>query len=120
MNQTFAVAERRHGLTTRAQLARLGLSDAQIQRRVSAGVLVRVLPNAFRVVGSVPTDAQRRLAACLWAGRSALLAHASAATLLRLEGITTNEVHVTAPVHERGRPRRWIASASRSVRSRRE
>jgi hypothetical protein len=68
MNETFEVAERQHGLMTRAQLAKLGLSDAQIQRRVSAGVLARALPNVFRVVGSVPTTAQRELAACLWVG----------------------------------------------------
>src|SRR5215813_5702421 len=43
MNETFEVAERQHGLMTRAQLLRLGLSDAQIQRRVSAGVLARAL-----------------------------------------------------------------------------
>jgi very-short-patch-repair endonuclease len=103
MNETFEVAERRHGLMTRAQLAKLGLSDSQIQRRVSAGVLTRALPNVFRVVGSVPTTAQREHAACLWLGPSALLSHASAGMLLKLEGITTYEIHVTVPADERRR-----------------
>jgi len=103
MNETFEVAERRHGLMTRAQLTKLGLSDAQIQRRVSAGVLARVLPNVFRIVGSVPTTAQHELAACLWLGPTAVLSHASAGTLMRLEGINANEIHVTVPAHERRR-----------------
>jgi very-short-patch-repair endonuclease len=88
---------------TRAQLVKLGLSDSQIQRRVSAGALVRVLPNVFRVVGSVPTTAQRELAACLWLGPTAVLSHATAGMLMRLEGITTNEIHVTVPAHQRRR-----------------
>src|SRR5262249_48461813 len=103
MNETFEVAERQHGLMTRAQLLRLGLSDAQIQRRVSGGVLARVLPNVFRVIGAVPPSAQRQLAACLWLVPSAVLSHASAATLMRLEGITTNDIHVTVPADERRR-----------------
>jgi len=103
MNETFEVAERQHGLLTRAQLMKLGLSDAQIQRRVSAGVLARVLPNVFRVVGSVPTVAQDRLAACLWVGPKAVLSHASAGALLQLEGVNTNEIHVTVPTNERRR-----------------
>jgi very-short-patch-repair endonuclease len=103
MNETFEVAERQHGLLTRAQLTKLGFSDAQIQRRVSAGVLARVLPNVFRVVGSVPTVAQRRLAACLWVGPSAVLSHATAGSLMKLEGITTDEIHVTVPANERRR-----------------
>lgn len=42
MNETFEVAERQHGLMTRAQLTGIGLPHAQIQRRVSAGILARV------------------------------------------------------------------------------
>jgi hypothetical protein len=101
MNEAFEAAERRHGLITRAQLVQLGMSDAPIQRRIATGVIARVLPNVFRVVGSVPTAAQRQLAACLWLGPSAALSHTSAGMLMRLEGITTSEIHVTVPTPKR-------------------
>jgi len=104
MDAEFQIAERQHGVLTRAQLRALGLSDSQIQRRITTRRLERVLPGVFRVVGSVATRRQRAFAACLWLGDSALVSHTTAGALLRLDGIETRELHLSMPASlRRGR-----------------
>ncbi len=49
------------------------------------------------------TGRQRALAASLWLGENAVVSHTTAATLLRLDGCKTTELHMTVPRHERRR-----------------
>jgi hypothetical protein len=97
----FRIAERQYGVVTRAQLRALGLSDSQIQRRITTRRLERVFPGVFRVVGSVPTRRQRALGACLWLGDPAAVSHTTGGALLRLDGIETEELHVSILASER-------------------
>ena len=104
MDDEFRAAESQYGLITREQLRLAGLSDSQIQRRVATGRLDLAHPNVFRVVGSSRSERQRLAAATLWLGSDALVSHATAGALLRLDGIATPELHVTvASNNRRGR-----------------
>ena len=98
MDAEFRIAERQYGVVTRAQLRALGLSDSQIQRRIATRRLESVFPGVFRVVGSVATQRQRALGACLWLGSEASVSHTTASAFLRLDGIETNELHASVPM----------------------
>ena len=101
MNDELRVAETQYGLLTRRQLRNAGLSEHQIQRRITDQRIERVFPSVYRVVGSVRTWEQRALAACLWLGRNALISHTSAGGLLRLDPIRCDDLHATVPAGER-------------------
>jgi very-short-patch-repair endonuclease len=101
MDEEFRIAERQYGVVTRAQLRALGLSDSQIQRRIATRRIEGIFPGVFRVVGSVATRRQRALGACLWLGDPTAVSHTTAGALLRLDGIETDELHVSILATER-------------------
>lgn len=89
------LAGRQHGLVTRDQLLRHGLSSDAIWRRVRSGALVEALPGVYRIPGAPRTWHQSLLAACLWAGEGAAASHRSAAALWGLDGFPEEPLEVT-------------------------
>ncbi|MCU1484040.1 MAG: hypothetical protein JWN67_786, partial [Actinomycetia bacterium] len=70
------LATRQHGLLERSQIDR---PDGTIAGWIAAGLLVRVHPSVYRLVGAPVTREQRLLAACLAAGPGAAVSHRAAA-----------------------------------------
>jgi very-short-patch-repair endonuclease len=92
-----ALAERQHGVVTRAQLRRLGLSDDAVDTRVARGRLHRLHRGVFAVGHRVLGARGRWLAAVLACGPTAVLSHASAAALWELRASAAVIVDVTVP-----------------------
>jgi very-short-patch-repair endonuclease len=84
-------ASRQHGVVTRAQLLRAGLSPDVIDNRVKARWL-RALHRGVYGVGPVTAPYAHEMAAVLACGEGAVLSHRSAAELWRL---------VPCPAHDR-------------------
>jgi hypothetical protein len=78
------VAERQHGLITRAQALSKGLTAGAIRGRLKAGAWERVHTAVYRVTGSRRTWRQSLMAACLAAGRGSAVSHLAAAHLWKL------------------------------------
>jgi very-short-patch-repair endonuclease len=95
----------RHGVASRGQLLRLGLTAAAIDSRVRRGAL-RARHIGVYVSGHVPlSDEARWLAAVLACGEGAVLSHTSAARLWRMSSVPADPaVHVTVPRTQRRRP----------------
>jgi hypothetical protein len=96
------LAARQHGVVTRDQLLRAGISADQIAHRVRAGALLPVHRGVYRVGHRAPSVEARYLAAVLACGEGALLNGRAAAHLYGLlkgpaprpEVITRNERRV--------------------------
>jgi very-short-patch-repair endonuclease len=80
------IAEKQHGLITRAQALSKGLTDDSIRGRLRAGIWERVHAAVYRVAGSRRTWRQSLLAACLAAGRGSAVSYLAAAQLWKLPG----------------------------------
>ncbi|MCZ7535029.1 MAG: DUF559 domain-containing protein [Acidimicrobiia bacterium] len=91
----LATASRQHGVGSRDQARRCGMTDRMLDARIATDRLEVVLPAVYRVAGSVRTGRQLAMAAALWAGARAAVSHLTAARLLRLEGVAADSVHVT-------------------------
>ncbi|MFN8036672.1 MAG: hypothetical protein U0V73_12130 [Acidimicrobiia bacterium] len=93
------IAVRQHGLITRFDARRIGLSDRRIRLRCTRGLWVEVLPGVFRVAGAPATGRQAMLSATLWAGRQSLLSHRAGGVLWGFDGVRANgpEVLVESP-----------------------
>jgi hypothetical protein len=78
------LASRSHGVVTRVQLLRAGLSSRQIEWRVARGSLLVVYPGVYRVGHRAPSIEATYLAAVLACGDGALLMGAAAAYLYPL------------------------------------
>ena len=106
------IASARHGVVTRAQLLRAGVTADEIRWRVRTGSLLREHRGVYRVGHRAPSIEARYLAAVLAAGHGALLSGRAAAHLLglvkgtapapevitlterRIEGVTTHRSRV--------------------------
>jgi very-short-patch-repair endonuclease len=98
-----ALAAAQHGLVTRADAVKCGLTAQQIGRRLASGEFQRMHENVYRIAGAPPSRRQALLAACLAGDRLTVASHRSAGELWGLAG-----VHGTQPevlVVTRGRPR---------------
>lgn len=104
---------RQHGLVTRSQALRCGLSSAAIGRRLAAGQWDRVHPSVYRLVGTPPSAHQRVLAGCL--GSGGVASHRSAAWLWGLDGPFESIVEVTVPRHRRSSPRHVVVHRSTNL-----
>jgi very-short-patch-repair endonuclease len=91
------LSEGQHGVLSRAQALDLGCSPKQIDRRLASGRWVSVLPRVYRVSGVPATGRQEAMAACLWAGETAVLSHSAAGVLWALDGVVARWVEVTVP-----------------------
>lgn len=94
-----ALAAAQHGVFAHAQAVDAGVSTSAIARRVAAGRWDRLLPRVYRLAGALATGRQAAHAACLWAGPAAVVSHATAGVLWKLDGVDTDRVHVTVPGH---------------------
>lgn len=78
-----AMAAQQHGVVTRRQLLRAGLSDDVVDVRIGRGLLTRVYRGVFQV-GPIVAPRAREMAACLACGSAAFVGHRSAAVLWQL------------------------------------
>jgi hypothetical protein len=91
------VAERHHGVFTRAEAAAVGVGGAALSRAVAAGRFERVGRGVYRVAGSVRTWRQSLYADVLLAGPGAAASHRSAAALLGVPGFREGPLDVVCP-----------------------
>ena len=90
--------DRQHAVITRAQARSIGLSAANVERRIRTGEWVRVHPTVYRDTGRAPSPLTAYRAAALWAGPDGAVSHASAAALWRLLPPMPGPVEVVVPV----------------------
>lgn len=93
-----ALAERQHGVVTRAQLSELGLGAGAIDHRMRLGRLHSVHRGVYRI-GLLSRDG-RRMAAVLACGPDAVLSHLAAAALFGIR--QSGRIEVTTPASHRG------------------
>ena len=93
-----ALAERQHGVVSRAQLLELGLNRGAITHRIELGRLRPVHRGVYRI-GLLSGDG-RRMAAVLACGPGAVLSHLSAAALWGIR--QSGRIEVTTPASRRG------------------
>jgi predicted transcriptional regulator of viral defense system len=99
------VARRQHGLVRRTDVARVGVTDRELDGLLAAGVLEPVHPGVHRHV-AVPLDGRARLLAAVWAaGRVSVASHRSAAWLWELRDVPRWRPEVTVA----GRTRRRVS-----------
>lgn len=95
------IAQRQHGVVTRAQLLDAGVSPAGIQRRLGKGVLLSVYPGVYRVGHQAPSIEASYLAAVRACGDGALLSGRAAGYLLGLLKGRPPPPEVTTPTERR-------------------
>jgi very-short-patch-repair endonuclease len=96
MKELLLLAERQYGVFTRPQALACGLTDRQVERRVTSGSFERIYAGVYRVPGSYRSARQRAMALVLWCGDDAVLSHISAASLLRIPVPNHDLFHVSA------------------------
>src|SRR3954453_9023543 len=87
MKAHLVVAAGQHGLLTRADALKAGLSDDQLARQLAGGELVAVHQNVYRPAGAPVTRRQQLLAACMACDNAGYAARRSAAELWTVAGI---------------------------------
>ncbi len=103
----WALAERQHGVVTRAQLLELGVNRGAITHRIELGRLRTVHRGVYRI-GLLSTDG-RWMAAVLACGPDAVLSHLAAAALFGIR--QSDRIEVTTRTACRG-PNRVIMHRS--------
>jgi very-short-patch-repair endonuclease len=96
------LAERQHGVVSRAQLLELGFDRGSIAHRLKLGRLRQVHRGVYTIGHRLLTQDGRWMAAVLTYGPHAVLSHRAAAALWGMRGGT--RVEVTLPGGRRGRP----------------
>ena len=97
------LASRAHGVVTRAELRRAGISAEQIRQRMAKGSLIAVHRGVYRVGHHAPSTEARYLAAVKACGERAVLCGLAAACLWRLIKGSPPRPEVMAPVNRRFR-----------------
>jgi hypothetical protein len=95
------IAGRQHGVVTRLQLGRAGITPAEIKSRLRDGSLIRTHRGVFRVGHSAPGLDATYLAAVLACGDGALLCGLAAAYLWRIIRGSVPIPEVVAPTERR-------------------
>lgn len=90
----LSLAERQHGLISRAQVAAAGLSPVAWRHRIARGEWVALSTRVARRSGAPPSSAQTCLAAVLDVGPRAWVSHRSAAALWGVPGFRIRDVDV--------------------------
>ena len=94
--QLAELAEKQHGVVTRAQLLALGFTKAAVDSRVRRGALRLVHRGVYAVGHTALRDEGWWLAAVLACGPGAVLSHLSAAAFWAMRVPRHAEIHVTA------------------------
>lgn len=85
------LAEMQHGVISRLQAIKLGMTEASIEERLSLRKWIGLLPGIYRIAG-VPHSREMDLrAALLWAGEGSFLSHRTAGWLWELDGVAEIE-----------------------------
>jgi very-short-patch-repair endonuclease len=92
-----------HGVVTRVELLRAGVTVAEIKRRLRSGALLREYPGVYRVGHRAPSLEARYLAAVLACGKGALLSGRAAGHLFGALKGPAPPPEVTAPTRRRVR-----------------
>lgn len=95
------LASSAHGVVTRAQLLRAGITARQIQKRLESGALLPVHRGVYRVGHRAPSIEARYLAAVLACGDGALLGGRAAGHLLGIVKGRPPAPEVTTPAKRR-------------------
>jgi hypothetical protein len=95
------IAGAAHGVVTRVQLARAGITAEEIRHRLSSGALLREYRGVYRVGHRAPSVEARYLAAVRACGEGARLSGRAAAHLLGLLRGAAPAPEVTAPTERR-------------------
>ena len=101
--ECFRLAWKQHGVVSREQVVRLGLSERWVDRRVADGRLIRLHPGVYVIAGAPSSWLQSVMGACLWAGSGAAASHRSAAAIWQLDGARERTVEITSSRHLRSR-----------------
>ena len=96
-----AMAQTTHGVVTRARLLGSGVTDREIEQRLSTGALIRVHRGIYRVGHCAPSVEARYLAAVWACGERAVLSGRAAAYLLGLLKGSPPPPEVTTPTDRR-------------------
>src|SRR5437660_7487027 len=97
-----SLAERQHGLVTRAQAREEGFSKREIESRLEAGLWETLHRGVYRLAGSPRTWEQAVMGACLAAG--AVASHRTAAAVWALP-LAAGDIEVTIAQSRRTRLR---------------
>lgn len=95
------IAQQQHGVVTRSQLLRAGVSTRQIETRIEAGSLLREHRGVYRVGHRAPSIEATYLAAVMAAGEGAVLSRLAAAHVHGLVKGPPPPPDVTAPTERR-------------------
>lgn len=95
------VATRAHGVATRRELLKAGISPSEVEHRLQTGLLLPVHRGVYRVGHRAPTEEARYLAAVKACGDGAVLSGLAAAHLLGLVRTAPRYPDVTAPTERR-------------------
>jgi len=94
------LAERQHGVLTRAQALKCGISSSSIDRRLRLGTWERLHQGTYRLAGTERSFEQSVKAACLAGGPRSIASHRSAAGIYSLPGMA-RRVEITVPRSQR-------------------
>jgi Transcriptional regulator, AbiEi antitoxin len=86
----WEIARAQHGVFSRKQALDAGLTRSAIGRRLEKGAWATPLRGVYRLAATPETWHQTLMAACLRAGDDAVVSHATAGQLWRLEGFGVN------------------------------
>ena len=99
MEHLYDFASSRHGVFSRLEAQKLGISKSQISTRVKNGQFIRVAPAVYALAGSPNTWEQRaRIAALTTRG---LVSHRAAAYVHDIDGFGPSDIEVTVPKYRR-------------------
>jgi predicted transcriptional regulator of viral defense system len=97
------LAAQQHGVISRRQLARCGLSGSSVSRWVASGRLHPVYPHVYALGHAALSLEGRLIAALLYAGPGAALSHTTAAWRWSLIEAEPRLIHLTVPGRRRSR-----------------
>ncbi|MGH2791519.1 MAG: type IV toxin-antitoxin system AbiEi family antitoxin domain-containing protein [Actinomycetota bacterium] len=89
-----AIADEQFGLVRRDEIEALGLSSSGLARLVRSGLLERIRPGVYRLLGALPSRETEIMAALLWAHDAALASHRTGAEINGIAG-SFEEVEIT-------------------------
>jgi hypothetical protein len=95
------LAARAHGVVTREEMLRVGITDAETKRRARKGLLIRQHRGVYRVGHAAPTVNAAYMAAVKACGAGACISGQAAAHLLGLVRAQAPPPEVTAPTERR-------------------
>lgn len=108
-----ALAAGQHGLVTRDQVLGIGVSDREIQWRISTGRVEQLPPGVYYLNATPATWRTDVLAGVMAAGADALASHGSAGVLWGFDAIYGRVVEVTVPYLESPEPSGVIVHRTR-------